>query len=419
MINTKVYPNGLKLVVEEMAGFESVAFNMFVNVGSVNETPDIFGISHFIEHMLFKGTKTKSAFEISKIFDGLGANVNAYTNYEETDFYVKCASENIEKCVEVFSDMLFNSSFDKKEMEREKRVVIEEIKMYDDDPESKAVRISNKNFYKGTPFERDIAGTTTSVKKLTQKKMFDYKNKYYCPKNITLSFAGKIDLKKAEKLVEKYFLNNFVFDGEKTNNHFERQKSVTFEKAFKDNEQSQVILSFPGLYADDNRVELGKIFNIAFGIGMSSILFQTIREKLGLVYSISSSQFTNCAGGDTTIEFATSTKNVAKALVAIKDEILEIKQNGITVEQFERARSNLISSIKLSFENTATVSLYNAKKFARLDRIVSKEEYIDAVKNAKIEDLMKYIQNLFDCDNYSVVVVGKDRNLDLKKYFKL
>ncbi len=417
MINTKIFKNGLKLVVEEMKGFESVAFNMFVGTGSINETPDIFGISHFIEHMLFKGTKTRNAFEISKTFDMLGANVNAYTNYEETDFYTKSASENLEKCVEIMSDMLFNSIFDKKEIEREKQVVIEEIKMYADDPESKAISLLNKNFYVGTPFERDIAGTVSTVKNLTQNKMFAYKNRYYVPQNITLSFAGNIDFETAQKLVEKYFLPNFKFNGEKVDKIFKKTKAITYSKAYKDNSQSQVLIAFPGLYFDDKNLDLGRIFNVAFGSGMSSILFQSIREKLGLVYSISSSIFTNCAGGDITIELATSTKNVGTALLAVKNEILNILNNGITKEQFENARSNLMSSIRLSFENTSTVSLFNAKKFAKLGKVISKEEYINSVKNARYENLNNYLKNHFQTDNFSVSVVGSNMKIDLKKYF--
>lgn len=417
MINTKIYPNGLKLVVEQMKGYESVAFNMFVKVGSINETEGYYGISHFIEHMLFKGTKTKSAYEISKIFDSLGANANAYTNYEETDYHTKSSSENAEKCVELMADMLFNSTFDNRELKRERKVVIEEIKMYRDDPESRAIENLNKNFYAGTPFERDIAGTISSVNGITQEKMFEYKNKYYIPNNITLSFAGNISFEKAQKYIEKYFLPNFNDGGKTENLKFQKEKAITFQKSFKDNSQSHVLIAFPGLRADDKDTELAKIFNIAFGSGMSSILFQKIREKLGLVYSISSSLFFNVAGGDISIEFGTSNKNVKIALEAIRDLIKDLLKNGIEKEQFEDAKNNLKSSIKLSFENTSTVSLFNARKFAKQSIIITKEEYIDAVGNAKYEDLDAFLKKHFDTKNYSVSLVGKNTKIDLKKHF--
>lgn len=417
MIKTKIYPNGLKLVVDEMPYFESVSFNMFVNTGSINEIPGIFGISHFIEHMLFKGTQKRTALDISKAFDRIGANVNAYTNYEETVFFTKSSSEYAEKCVEIMSDMFFNSTFDKHEMEREKNVVIEEIKMYDDDPSSKAASVLNKNFYAGTPFERDIAGTIKSVQNLTQKKMFEYKNTYYVPQNLTLSFAGKIDFSTAENYVEKYFLPNFKYQGIASKNSFKKDLSISYSKRFKDNSQSVVLIAFPGMKFDDKNLDLARVFNIAFGGGMSSILFQTIREKLGLVYSISSSLFTNCAGGDFTIEFATSTKNVGVALEAVCELIKDILKNGVSKDEFEDARNNLISSIKISFENTMSVCRFNAKRFAKLGEVITKDEYIQSVKNASYNDLSKLLKQIFKSDNFAIAVVGKDKNINLKKHF--
>lgn len=419
MIKTKQYENGLKLVVDEMTGFESVAFNVFVKTGSVNEQVGEYGISHFIEHMLFKGTKTRSSYEISKEFDTIGAVVNAYTSLEETDFYTKSASEDTEKCVEVLSDMLFYSTFDTNEMEREKQVVIEEIKMYDDDPQSKAELIVNSNFYSGTPYARDVAGSISSVKTLSQNKMFEYKNKFYIPQNITLSFAGKINFKTAEQLVEKYFIpyfknEEFSVNIEKT---YKPKQKITFSKSFKNNEQSQVCISFPGLYRGDDTIYSAKIFDIIFGHGMSCILFQSIREKLGLVYTISSSLTQNHAGGDLTISFATSNKNVGKALTEIKKQIEIVKKNGISKDQFESAKSNYINSIKLSFENTSYVSLFNAKRYSLFDEILTKEQYIKNVERVCYEDVLSYIKTRFSKKHYSIAIVGKNKNLDIKKYF--
>lgn len=417
MIKTKKYKNGLKLVVDEMTGFESVAFNMYIKVGSINETKGYYGISHFIEHMMFKGTNTRNAFDISKTFDSLGAQINAFTSFEETDYYFKVASENTEKCIEVMSDMLFNSVFDKKEMKREKQVVIEEIKMYNDDPQSKAEYILNKSFYAGTPFERDVAGTIKDVNSLTQNKMFAYKKKYYVPKNITLSFAGKIDFETAEKFVEEYFLPYFTFDGQETKNNYQIVKKVSYVKAFKDNEQSQVMIAFKGLYDGSEELYAAKVFDIAFGQGMSSILFQNIREKLGLVYSISSSTTTDSAGGNLVIQFATSNKNVGFALSAIKKQIEDILQNSITKEQFDDAKNNLKNKIKLSFESTSSVSFFNAKKFATQNETLSKEEYLKHIDNVKYEDIHKFIKNHFGQNSFTVSVVGKNRTLKLKNYF--
>ena len=419
MIKTKILENGLKLIVDEMPAFESVAFNMLVHTGSANEDKSNYGISHFIEHMLFKGTKNRSAFDISKTFDTLGANVNAYTNFEETNFYVTSVAENTEKCVEVMADMLFNSTFEKPLMENEKMVVIEEIKMYDDDPVSKASAISNKAFYKGTPFERDIAGTIKNVKSITQKKIFDYLKKHYVPQNITLSFAGKISFEDALNLVEKYFMPYFINVGVKTNNRFEKTKNVSFVKSYKDNSQSIVVISFPGLYQTDKEIHIAKILNTALGVGMSSILFQKVRFEKALVYSISSSVFSNTAGGDISIDFATSTKNVVSALEAVKDVIKNLLKNGITKEQFLNAKANVINSLKLAFESTSAVAQFNASKFGKLSETVTKEQYIKQVDDVKFDDIQNFIKTHFVDDFYCVAVVGKDRRTDFKKHFSL
>lgn len=419
MVQTKIYKNGLKLVVDKMDNYESVAFHMFVKTGSVNEKEGNYGISHFIEHMLFKGTTTRSSLDISKSLDSIGANVNAYTDKEETVYFTKSTSDNVEKCVEILSDMFFNSVFDPKEMVREKKVVIEEIKMYDDDAPSKSELLVNQAFYSDNPFGLDVAGTIKSVKGIKREQILDYLKTYYVPQNMTISFAGNISFEDAEKFVEKYFMPYFKQNGKDCKNSFKTSKKVNYIKSYKDNAQSQVCISFAGLERNDKEQYISKIFDVAFGLGMSSILFQRIREKLGLVYNISSSTCSNCAGGDMTIHFATTTKNVPLALTAIADEIVTAKQNGISVEQFENARNNLISSVKLSFENTSFVSLFNAKNFAFQNKTLSKAEYIKNIQAVKQSDLKKYLDRVFDANNFAISYVGDNTRINLAKYFKI
>lgn len=419
MVKTKTYKNGLKLVVDKMENYESVSFNLFVKTGSVNEKEGTYGISHFIEHMLFKGTKTRSSLDISKTLDSIGANVNAYTDKEETVYYTKSTYENVEKCVEVLSDMLFNSIFDEKEMAREKKVVIEEIKMYQDDAPSKAELLVNEAFYTNNPFGLDVAGTIKSVRGIKRTDILEYMQKFYVPKNITLSFAGNISFEDAEKFVETYFMPYFTEKGEEVENKFVTAKKVNCLKAYKDNAQSQICISFNGLYRGSEDFYVAKIFDVAFGLGMSSILFQRIREKLGLVYNISSSSVANCAGGDLTIHFATTTKNVPSALSAIADEIKKVKSEGISKEQFENARNNLISSVKLSFENTSFVSLFNAKNIAFQRKTIDKQQYIKKLQSVNQNQLIKYLNHVFDAENFAISYVGDNTRINLLKYFAL
>ncbi|MGN1212513.1 MAG: M16 family metallopeptidase [Christensenellales bacterium] len=417
MVKTKIFKNGLKLVVDKMENYESVSFNMFVKVGSVCEEQGFYGIAHYIEHMLFKGTATRSSLDISKELDKIGANVNAYTDKEETVYYTKSTAENTEKCVEILSDMLFNSVFDKQEMAREKKVVLEEIKMYQDDAPSRAELLINQAFYSNNPFGRDVAGTMQSVKSLTREKILAFMHKYYVPQNITLSFAGNIDFETALKLVEKYFLPYFKQNGNDVKNDFETANNINVLKSFKDNAQSQVCISFAGVKRGDADLYVAKIFDVAFGVGMSSILFQRIREQLGLVYSIYSNTIANSAGGDMTIRFATTTKNVPLALTAIAEEIQKVKQNGLTDEQFENAKNNLISTIKLSFETTSFVSLFNAKNMAFDSKVITKEQYIKRVNAVKQKDILPYLNKTLVPNNFSISYVGDNTRLNLQKYF--
>lgn len=414
----KQYDNGLRLIVDNMKNYESVAFHVLVKTGSVNEDNTNYGISHFIEHMLFKGTKTRSAYEIVNSLESIGANVNAYTDKTETCYYTKSTSEAVEKCVEVIADMLFNSSFDEKEMSREKKVVCEELSMYNDDAYSKAMMLSNKTFYHGTKFANDVGGTRKSVYGLNKKKILDYMKKYYVPNNIVISFAGNITEKKATKLVEKYFLNNFKNKGQQT--VLEQNKPVLTKKtatAFKDNEQAHVCITFPALSRYDNRKYALQIFNLAFGIGMSSRLFQRIREVLGLVYSINVGSYLNEAGGDTTIHFATSTDNVPLALSSIKDEIDKVLENGITEKEFESCKTCFIANTKMKFESTSNVSLLNAKRIAYFGKLFSKKEEIQQIENITLQDVNNLIKEIFNYNNCTISYVGQNTRINLFKHF--
>lgn len=416
----KEFENGLRLVVEPMQGFESVAFHVFVKTGSINEQEGNYGISHFIEHMLFKGTKTRSAYQIVNSLEAVGANVNAYTDKTETCYYTKSTAENLEKCVEVLSDMLFNSVFDKKEMAREKKVVCEEISMYNDDAFSQSELLANKIFYNGTPFALDVAGTKRSVYGLTKQKILDYMQKFYIPQNIVISFAGDITEKKAIKLVEKYFLNNFTNFGKPTNIAVKQPKIVQREiKAYKNNEQAQVCISFPAIKRFDERSYALKVFNFAFGGGMSSRLFQKIREVLGLVYSINIGSYINEAGGDTSIHFATTTKNVPLALSAIKEEINKIVESGLTQVEFENSKNSFLSATKMSFENTSLVSLSNAKRVAFYGKPISKKETIQKVVDVNLKDINDLVKELFNFNKCCISYVGKNTKIDLCKHFNI
>lgn len=423
----KKYKNGLTLAVTTMEGYESVAFNIFVNTGSVNETDGYYGISHLIEHMLFKGTKKRNAYQIAKELDRLGANVNAFTDCEETTYFTKSTNENLEECVEILADMFFNATFDQKEMAREKKVVCEEIAMYNDDAYSKSELLVNSLAYNGTGYARDVAGSKQSVKATTQAKIHSYMQKHYTPQNTIVSFCGNIKLKQAEKLMEKYFLANYnlTLKDEVEIKPIKQPKQETPKiinqtiKKFKDNEQANICITYPAISQYDGDKYALNVLNSALGRGMSSKLFQLIREKLGLVYTIVSQASFTATCGDVTIHFATSTKNAPLALCAIRQEMANLVKNGLSENEFNDAKSNLLSSIKLSYENTSGVNVSVCKNIRSYGRAISKEEIIASYEKVTLEDVNRVAKRIFDTENYCISYVGKNTRIDLLKNYSL
>lgn len=413
------YSNGLTLIVDEMPSYQTVSFNIFVKTGSVNETSANLGISHLIEHMMFKGTKTRSSKDITYALDSIGAIVNAYTDKCETVYYTKCTDDYTEKCVEILSDMLLNSVFNEEELAKEKNVVVEEISMYNDDAFSLSELLVNRIFYNKTKFEEDVAGTKESVLAITRNQILNYIKKYYTPSNIVISFAGNVTEKDAKFLVEKYLVNNM------NNTHFVKSfnhklpiiKTHQIVK-YKDNEQAHVCISYPGTFDNDKIKYAMSLFNIVWGVGLSSKLVQKIREKLGLVYLINSSTYFNEAGGDLTIHFATNTKNVPLALKSIKEEINLALKNGITEEELIGAKNSFIAQMKMQSEATEKVSLSNVKKYVTWNQIFTQNYMIKLINSITVKEVNEIIKRIYKTKHFCLSYVGEDKEIDLLQFFK-
>lgn len=420
MIKTKTLNSGVRLAVNEMKGFEGVSVKLFVFVGSSNEKNEKdHGISHLIEHMFFKGTKTRTSLDIVKEFDKYGIQTNAYTTKTNTCYFTYGTKDTVEKSVELLSDMFFNSTFDSEELIKEKQVVIEEINMYQDMPDSQCEILMDSIFYNGTTFAHDIAGTEESVSKISREQILDYFSKNYTPKNIILSLAGNISFEEAENLINKYFEKNFkqkesfVFNPVVTNYKIEKNQAVIY----KDTNQAQVKIAYKttnNFSEDENRLNL--VISYMLGGGMSSRLFQEVREKLGLVYTIYSSNDVNYLSGMFNIGFGTNLKNLPLALKTIKKVIEEVKQNGFTEEELMQAKNMLISSIKLRSDSPSDSASNMALQLQNKNRIISKEDMIELYKNVTLKDVNKQLLNIFT-DKYCITMVSSKNNIDLIKSF--
>ncbi|PKK95823.1 MAG: hypothetical protein CVV59_01720 [Tenericutes bacterium HGW-Tenericutes-4] len=417
MQEIKTFKSGLRLVVENVPNSESVSFDLLVKVGSENEDDATRGISHFVEHMLFKSTKNYSNNSLMKAFNKIGGYIDAYTSIDRTVYSIKCIPDHLKKGVELLSEMFFNHKFDETELETERNVILEEIQMNKDS----SGRISSENlisaFFAHTPIEHPVIGYEKTVKCITKNQLHYYVSKHYKPENVILSFAGDITMADAMTLAEQYFQSHFKEIGLPSHEQKLKKKIVpksSFIKCVKStNAQSQIRIAIPTYNVYDENIDAMKILNVAFGNGMGSKLFTRIREELGLVYSISSSLNTYKDGGYLSINFSTSHKNVETAVLEIKKLIEEVKHNGINEEEFENAKTAIITAHKFANEKNGFVSNNNANTLAIFDRTYTKHERIDRINKVQLAHVNELAKDLFSSKNIIISYVGKETDKDL------
>ena len=405
----KTFDNGLKLAIVEMKGLLSVACGVLVKTGSANESAEENGISHFIEHTLFKGTEKRSAFEISDFIDRIGGQINAYTSKQMTCYYTHTTKEHLEDSLEVLSDMFFNSKFDKTELTKEKGVVIEEINMSEDTPEDLCLDLLSESYFGRGGLGQTILGSAKNVRSFDRDKITAYMNKYYTADNVVIAVAGNVTAERAEKLVGKYFADNFKrikSAPQKTTKQCEPQDVKKIKKI----EQSHIALCMPAISLKDERRDALTIANIVLGGGMSSRLFQKIREDLGLCYSVYSYLSCYRETGVLEVYAGVNTESRELAFKAIIDEIEKFRKEGIAEQEFLRGKEQLKSSLVLGQESVSgqmqlygRYALFNGELFDFPARLKS-------IENIKADDVAAVIREFFDVSKASTATVGPKRS---------
>lgn len=408
MIKYKQFDNGLRLVVNKMEGMLSVSIGVLVKTGSMNESATENGISHFIEHIMFKGTEKRSAFEISDHIDRIGAQINAFTSKELTCYYTKSTKEHAHTSLEILSDIFFNSKFDKDELEREKGVVIEEINMSEDAPEEVCLDLLARAYYGQKGLGQTILGTSKNVKSFTRDDVLKYMDKYYTADNVVISIAGNVDIDNAERLVKEYFADKFT----KTKSSL--QISTTpFEPLqlykTKKIEQSHIAFAMKGISVSDAKSDALTIANIIFGGGMSSRLFQKIREELGLAYSVYSYTSQYKDNGVIEIYAGVNTSLRDLAVNAIIEQLQKFKKDGITEQEFFRGKEQVKSAFIMGQESTGSQMLLYAKYLALLDKELDINQRIKRLENVTMSDVNDVINATFDLSTLATATVGSKR----------
>ena len=406
MTYCKRFASGLRMVVKKIDGLLSVSMGAIVGTGSCFETQDENGISHFIEHMMFKGTHKRSAFEISDAMDRIGAQVNAFTSKDITCYYAKSTSDHAGEAFEILSDFVLDSVFPEEEMDREKGVVLEEISMTEDTPDDLCLDVLAEAYFGKEGYGRPILGPVENVKRFSRDDLFAYIAERYAPENIVISFAGNIDVKYAEELVEKYF------EGKLKKRAFiprEKKLSLCGNSLFKkkDIEQVHIAFAYPSLKREDARMDAALVMNVVLGGGMSSRLFQKVREQMGLAYTVYSyiSSFTE--GGLLAVYAGVNPSNVQKAQDAILQTIAQFCREKFTDDEFLRGKEQLKSSVILGQENTASQMVAYGKHLLFTGEVLDLQKRIRNIDAMTKDDCAEVLALSFDADKMAASAVGR------------
>lgn len=401
----KQYRSGLRLVAKKLENFHTVSFGIYVNVGSVRETESNNGYSHFIEHLLFKGTERRTTKQISEEMDDIGATLNAYTAKDCTCFYTKSISSDLEKCIDLLSDMYFNATFPEEEIEKEKGVVVEEINMSQDAPDEVSQDLIAQALFFKQPLGQAILGNTDNIKYSDRHSILKYKEKHYISSNTVISVAGNFQFEKLDKLVEQYFESRAL------QGVHAQEPEVTYTSEFlhrfKDTEQSHLQLAVGGVPVNSPKRYALSIMSSVLGGGMSSRLFQSIREKHGLAYSVYSypSYYATC--GMLEVYAGLSPSNIAKVCRLIQREINVLLEEGITSKELDRAKAQAINGLYINTENNMTLMRLYGRCMLKTGNIYSAEKEVENFRNVTLEDVNNIAREIF-AQTYASTYVGKE-----------
>tara|TARA_Y100000590_G_scaffold451524_1_gene593047 strand:+ start:3603 stop:4856 length:1254 start_codon:yes stop_codon:yes gene_type:complete len=382
--------NGLRVVTHFMPAFESVTFGVWNSVGCRDEYEEINGTAHFLEHMAFKGTKTKTALEIMEKVESVGGYINAYTSEEITAYWVKMLADDLHIGIDIISDILQNSTFEPKELERERGVILQEIGMYLDTPAHMVGDYWLKTAFPDQPLGRLILGKKEIIKSIKRDKIINFMQSNYHPSKMVVSAAGKIDHNEFVDIITKSMNNLPKGD---LNNRVKANYTGGEYREKKELEQIHLILGFEGLDYYNDDYEALRVYSALMGAGGSSRLFQEIREKRGLVYSIYADidSFSDC--GTFQIVAGTGKKEIKELLPVLCDELLNSPKNIKEIE-IEKSKAQLKSSTLMSQESTmnnATVGAYQLLRYDKLIDINQRIKKIDDVSKSSIERIAKKI----------------------------
>ena len=416
MYRKTVLDNGLKIVSEKIDHVRSVSIGIWVKCGSRNEGKATNGTAHFIEHMLFKGTRNRSAFDIAYEVDSIGGLINAYTGKEVTTFYMKVPDYHLSTALEILADILNHSLFDPNEIEKEKSVILQEINMVEDAPDEYIYDFFGEVFWKGHPLAFPILGTKESVERINRETLIDFFQSNYHPENLVIAATGNLIHDDLVKQVDRLFRE--LIRKPKYNLQPTPKTSAQHEILEKKLEQVHAIIGTVGpSYTHPSRYACF-LLNTVLGGSMSSRLFQEIREKRGLAYSIHSYLVSYWDIGKLGIYFGTSENNFELVIDLVLNELRRIKNDALTDRELNAAKEQIKGNFLLGMESTDNCMTRLAKNEIYFERQVTIEETLSGIDSVKAVDVLNLSGDLFRPEITSIVALGRIEDRDLIKQFE-
>ncbi len=401
----KQYPSGLTLVAKQTDCY-TVSLGVYVDVGCVREDKTNNGYSHFIEHLVFKGTKKRTCLQISEEIEDIGANINAYTAKDCTCFYTKSVSDDLEKCLDVLSDMYFNATIPQDELEREKGVVIEEIKMCKDTPDEVSQDLISEALFYGQTLGQTILGSKNNIKKADRESILAFKKQHYIPSSTVVAVCGKFDIDALDKLVENYFEQYCSVGVPVADEEPAVEYQSKFLHTFKEIEQTHLQLAWGGYSLKSEQRCANNMLASILGGGSSSRLNQVIREQNGLAYSVYAYPSYYTKGGTFEVYVGLSPENTAKTCKLLSEQISEIADKGVTQRELERARVQAINSLYMNAESNLTLMRLYGRSMLKLREVFDVEQDVARYKAVTVEDVNSVARHIFS-QKYSSAYVGR------------
>lgn len=407
MLQKIILPGGLRVLVEERPHTHSVSVGCFVGAGSGHEERPISGISHFIEHMLFKGSERYPTPKlISDTIEGVGGVLDAYTNFELTVYYAKVADIHFDRAVEVLSDMLLHPRFDPKDVEKERRVITEELRQTEDTPSELVHLLLDTAMWGDQPLGRDIAGDEELVAAITREAILAHWHRHYALANIVVSIAGNIDAGRATATIERVLAGMSSGELARCLPSQPPHPGPVLSLHQDDSEQGNFCLGFPGIaYSDPDRRAM-QVFDSVLGGGMSSRLFQEIREERGLAYSVGSYSREHHDGGKWVVYGSVEPDKLRECLATVMGELRSALADGITDEELLRIKEQVKGGILLSLEDTWSVAARNGAHELRYGRVIPVEQVVAEVEAVTRADVLRVAQRVLREDAMHLAVIG-------------